>query len=108
MGFSATLELEILFGTSDISRKFNSLLEGAVVAFNVTDKDLRQTVQLQGKVREIIREELPKYEEAHYAKLGESSRRYKDLPDQHFYLITPTSLRFSDVMDWPWTVTQVI
>ncbi|MEO7617300.1 MAG: pyridoxamine 5'-phosphate oxidase family protein, partial [Candidatus Saccharibacteria bacterium] len=83
IGFSATPELGILFGTSDTSRKFSRIHDGAHVSFNVTDKDKRYTVQLKGLVRELSKDELALYEDRHYAKLGEVSRKYKDMPDQH-------------------------
>lgn len=107
VAFSATAELNLVFGTSGTSRKFGRI-QGATVGFNVTDRELRQTVQLQGKAREVAGGELTALEEGHYAKLGQASRRFKDLPDQHFFLITPTGLRFSDCLEDPWTVTQII
>lgn len=108
IGFSATPELGIIFGTSDTSRKFSRVLENDHVSFNVTDRDSRYTIQLKGIVKEIPKSELEPYEEAHYAKLGEYSRKFKDMPDQHFFLITPTWLRFSDCSGFPWTVTTLI
>ena len=108
IGFSATPELDILFGTSDTSRKFSRILQNNLVSFNVTDRDKRYTVQLKGIVKEIPKSELEPYEEDHYAKLGEYSRKFKDMPDKHFFLITPTWLRFSDCSGFPWTVTTLI
>jgi hypothetical protein len=108
VAFSSTPELSVIFGTSDTSRKYQSVFDVSVVGFNVTDRQARLTVQLQGRVREIDGAELELLEAAHYAKLGESSRRFKSLPDQHFLLIEPFSLRFSDCLEEPWTVTQII
>jgi general stress protein 26 len=108
VGFSATSELDIIFGTSDTSRKFSRILENPQVSFNVTDKDQRYTVQLKGTVEEIPKSELEPYEEDHYAKLGDFSRKFKDMPDQHFFLIRPTWLRFSDCSGYPWVLTVVV
>jgi uncharacterized pyridoxamine 5'-phosphate oxidase family protein len=108
IGFSATPELDILFGTSDTSRKFSRIHDNAHVSFNVTDKDKRYTVQLKGLVQEITKDDLSPFEHNHYNKLGEASRKFKDMPDQHFFLITPSWLRFTDCSGYPWAVTELI
>jgi len=107
VAFSATNALHIIFGTSDASRKFGSLRSNPNVGFNVTDVGQRLTVQLTGEVSEIDREAMTKHG-AHYAKLGERSRRFEDLPDQHFFVIRTRLLRFSDCLEEPWTVAEII
>lgn len=108
ISFSATKDLNIIFGTSDTSRKFTAVKARPNVAFNVTNKEHRYTVQLKGQVRELSLEELAPYEDAHYAKLGEASRKFKTMPDQHFFIIEPTYLKFTDCMGFPWAVTTLI
>jgi hypothetical protein len=108
ISFSVSGRLDVIFGTSDESRKFNLIHADPRVGFNVTNDDLRFTVQLKGIVRELTKDELSVFEPAHYAKLGENSRRFRDLPDQHFFLIRPIWLRFSDCKEDPWTTTVLI
>ncbi len=108
ISFSATKDLNIIFGTSDTSRKFTAIKARPNVAFNVTDKESRYTVQLKGKVRELSLEELAPFEADHYAKLGVASRKFKTMPDQHFFIIEPTYLKFTDCSGNPWVITQLI
>ena len=104
VAFSATPNLEIIFGTSDQSRKFPCLTADSHVGFNVTDPIYRLTVQLKGTVREIGGPTLEDHERMHYAKLAEDSRRFRDLPDQHFFRISPIVTQYSDCLQEPWQV----
>lgn len=108
IGFSATKDLQIIFGTSDTSRKFAAIKTNPNAAFNVTDKIRRYTVQLKGQVRELTLEELAPFEDDHYAKLGEASRKFKTMTDQHFFIIDPTYFKFTDCSGYPWAITELI
>ncbi len=108
ISFSATKDLSIIFGTSETSRKFTAIKANPNAAFNITDKDRRYTVQLKGQVRELSLQELVPFEDEHYAKLGEASRKFKTMPDQHFFIIEPTYFKFTDCSSNPWVITQLI
>lgn len=108
VAFSATPQLGIIFGTSDQSYKYRLLHTDHRVAFNVTDWVKRWTVQLKGRVDELSKADLKPFETDHYAKLGTASKRFRDLPDQHFFHIEPHWLRFSDCLEEPWTLTTLI
>jgi hypothetical protein len=107
MAFSSTQGLEIIFGTSNLSRKYSRISADSRVGFNVTDDIKRHTVQMQGLVHELRPEDLKLYEADHYAKLGQSSQRFQDRPNERFFLIQPTSVRFSDCSEDPFLVTVI-
>ena len=108
VAFSATPNLNIFFGTSDSSRKFRLLHNDKRVAFHVTDEVRRFTVQIEGVATELSKAGMQPFEDTHYRKLGDSSKRFKLLPDQHFFAIWTTWLRFSDCIENPWTTTVLI
>lgn len=108
VGFSVMPNLDIIFGTSNDSRKFSCILANKHVSFNVSDEAKRQTIQLKGIVEMIPKPDFDQYENAHYAKIGESFRKFKDAPDREFFIIRPTWLRFSDCSGFPWALSVLI
>jgi hypothetical protein len=106
VAFSSTASFELVFGTSKKSRKYAAITKDPRVGFNVTDVAGRLTLQLKGTVREIGGEELAKLEPNHYTKLGANSARFRDNPDERFFLISPTLVRFSDCSNDPWVITE--
>jgi hypothetical protein len=105
VAFSATPSLEIIFGTSDQSRKFGCLTADARVGFNVTDVNYRLTIQLTGRARELCEREMDRLKADHYQKLGAASERFHGLPGQHFYTISPIEVRFTNCVQEPWETT---
>jgi general stress protein 26 len=57
VGFGQTKELNILFGTSNISQKYNNLKANPKVAFTIGGNSA-ETIQLEGLARELTDDEL--------------------------------------------------
>jgi hypothetical protein len=104
VAFSQTPDLELIIGTDVTSRKAINLDGDTRCAFVVTDPTARYTVQLEATVQKLTADELGHYEAAHFAKLPTSSP-FRDLVGQVYFLLTPTSLKFTDCNPHPWVVT---
>ena len=113
VAFSVTGQLEVIFGTSTASRKYKTFHNHDIalrdrVGFNVTDKERRYTVQLKGVMKELTSNQMALLESDHYDKLGEASKRFKNVDDQAFFIISPRYVVFTDCLEDPWTRTVVL
>lgn len=105
VAFSENGDLQLIIGTSLSSRKYANLQRDPHIAVNVTDAENRLTVQYQGTAKVLSKEEFQARETEHFIKLP-GSLPFKDLPDQVYFLITPTWIRFSDCNPHPWQITE--
>lgn len=106
VAFSATWDMEVIFGTSNESRKFANLLSDPRVAITVTDEVKRYTLQYRGEAEIIDSEVFAHYRWCHFAKLP-GSLKFEGQPDQVYFLVHPRSVRFSDCKPDPWRVTEL-
>jgi hypothetical protein len=106
VAFSENDALQLVIGTSVHSRKSDNLERDSRLAMTVTDPDQRYTVQYEGIARRLSSVEMLSFHDQHYGKLP-GSLPFKDLPDQAFFLITPTYVRFSDCSIHPWLLTEI-
>ncbi len=108
VAFSNNEELEFVIGTSIRTRKAKNIARDSKVAMTITDADKRWTVQLEGDIRELSPEEFDeRYSEKHFSKLP-FSLPFKDIPDQHNYVIIPIHLKMSNVSVHPWKVVEFL
>lgn len=104
--FSETPELEIIISTNKSTHKAKNIATDERVAVTITDEATKRTVQLEGKAKQLSLDEFARYEPHHYKKLP-FSRKFKEIPDQAFYEITPTRLKATDISVFPWVVTEI-
>jgi len=107
VSFSQTSALQFIIGTDIKSRKSVNMQHDGRVALTITDAEKRYTVQATGQAKLIDAQEFEGFADEHYRKLPHSLP-FKDIKDQVHFLITPTSVRFSDCSAWPWVVTELI
>lgn len=105
VGFSQNEKLELLIGTSEVSRKSNNIEHNSVVAFEATDTEKRITVQYHGRARKLTRDEFELRSAAHFKKLP-GSLPFKDIQGQVYILIAPTWVRYSDCNGYPWKIFE--
>ena len=105
VAFSENDALELIIGTSVSSRKYANIVRDPRVAVTVTDTDDRLTVQYQGTAEVLSKAEFMARQTDHFIKLP-GSLPFKDLPDQVYFLIKPTWIRFSDCNPHPWVITE--
>lgn len=105
VGFGQTENFELIFGTDQTSRKATNIADNKNVSV-VIGWDDNGTVQYEGTARRLSGEEADKYAEMYFAK-NPLSKKYKDEPNECYYLITPNWLRFTSLKNYPWDVTEL-
>jgi len=105
VAFSQTDALEIIIGTSDVSRKALNIDNDHRVAFTITDPEQRFTVQTEGYARELGQTAFGAYAEKHFEKLPNSAP-FRDIKGQAYFLLSPRHVRFTDCNPHPWVITE--
>lgn len=104
IGFGHTENLEIIFGTNKSTRKVKNLLVNNSVSIVVNGPEV--TVQYEGIAALLNGEELSNLTKIFFTKLP-SAVKYKDLPGQIYFKVTPTWIRFTDHNKTPGKVTEI-
>lgn len=104
VGFGVTDDLQLIFGTSYTSRKAQNVANNKNVSA-VIGWDRQGTVQYEGTVRQLEDAEVDTYTELYFAK-NTGAKLYKDDPSERYFLISPRWIRFTDVTERPWEVTE--
>ncbi|HVC36562.1 MAG TPA: pyridoxamine 5'-phosphate oxidase family protein [Candidatus Dormibacteraeota bacterium] len=105
VGFGQTENLEIIFGTSKKSRKATNILNSPDVSV-VIGWDEGGTMQYEGKARLLTGDDVDEYPEIYFRKNPEA-RKYRDDPDEIYFLITPTWIRLTEVDKNPWVIHEI-
>lgn len=105
MGFGETDEYEIIFGTSNKSRKYKNLKANNNVSLVFGLGDGLQTVQYEGEAMEVLGDDLEKYTSMYHKKVP-SAAKFKDLPDQSYWVVKPVWMKFTDVSTEPLTIFE--
>lgn len=102
VGFGQTDELELIFGTHRTSRKAKNIQQNPKVsAVTITKK---VTIQYEGTARLLSGEESETYANIYY-KESPAAAKYKDEPNECYFLITPKWIRITNISQYPWDVT---
>ena len=94
MGVVATPELELIFDTVKISRKYPNLKNNLRVAF-VLGCSTEVTVQYEGIAEELAGESLAKYKKIYFAKFTDGPLR-ESWPGITYFVVRPKWVRFAD------------
>lgn len=95
IGFGQTEQLELIFGTSNTSRKYLNIMQNNNVSFVIGWEDDGITIQYEGIAAEIFGEEREKMVALYHTKVP-GAAVFKDLPDQAYFKVTPKWIRCSD------------
>lgn len=97
VAMSQTEALEIVFQTPNSTRKYTNLSKNPHVAIVLGWGSDYTTVQYEGTAREVTDPtERQRLSEAHVAK-NPDSKPYANLPNNKFFVVTPTQIRYSDL-----------
>ncbi len=97
VAFAQTKNLEIIFGTSHTTRKFQNLKINKKVSLVIGwDNKENITVQYEGLAREVKDQEFEVCREIQINK-NQESKKYAFAPDQTYFKITPVWIRYSDI-----------
>ena len=105
VGFGHTEKFELVFGTHLDTRKAQNILKNENVSV-VIGFDHNGTIQYEGKARLLKGDEINQYTEYHFQK-HQKSRQYKDEPNEVYFVIEPTWLRFTEVSYNPWKTSEL-
>jgi uncharacterized pyridoxamine 5'-phosphate oxidase family protein len=94
MGFAVTPELEVIFDTVNISRKYPNLKKNPRVAW-VIGCTTEVTVQYEGVAQELEGEELAKYKKTYFTKFPDGPAR-ESWPGIAYFVVKPKWVRFCD------------
>lgn len=92
VAFVETEKLEIVFGTSNNSRKYQNILKNNRVCF-VIGWSAAGTIQYEGKAQELSKEQSKTYAILQ-AKKNPESAKFADREDQRYFIVRPTWIRF--------------
>lgn len=102
VGFGQTKELELLFGTSNNSRKYENLLTNPHVAFTAGAQS-PETIQFEGIARELDKSEMDLVRDNYWKKNPHAEVHSKN-PDERYFIVKPTWIRYTDLRVDPWDV----
>ncbi|HEY4160833.1 MAG TPA: pyridoxamine 5'-phosphate oxidase family protein [Candidatus Saccharimonadales bacterium] len=92
VGFSQSDKLELLVGTSVLTRKYANVQRNSHVAVVIGDETAE--VQYEGTIQQLGKVELDGLLKGHFEKLPGTTKYLGD-PNQAWFLITPTWLRLT-------------
>jgi uncharacterized pyridoxamine 5'-phosphate oxidase family protein len=104
VGFGQTKNLEIIIGTDNTSRKYQNLTRDPRVAFAI-GSDNGETMQYEGKAREIQADDMHVVEE-NYLKKSPETAKYRQEPTNRYFIVTPTWIRLTDIKANPWNILE--
>src|SRR6185369_299136 len=98
LSISQTDQLELIFQTPNSTRKYTNLQTNPHVAvvFGWSREDYI-TVQYEGVARQVTDADERTRIAAIHVAANPSSKPYADLPDNKFFIVSPTQIRYSEV-----------
>lgn len=99
MAYSQNDKLELIFQTPNTTRKYHNLQHNphmaVVVGWSLDDFI---TLQYEGVAREVVDDQERRLLASPHAAKNEISGRYVDIPENKFFVVSPTSIRYSDII----------
>lgn len=106
VGFVEQENLELVFGTSNTTRKYKNLQANKNVSVVIGWTGEMGTIQYEGVVREIPRDESQHYSKK-LTKKNPESQKYVKENNQRYFIISPTWIRFVDNTATPHAIYEV-
>lgn len=100
VAFVETENLEIVFGTSKVFRKYKNILKNNRVCFVIGWSSDTGTIQYEGKAQELSKEQSKTYAVLQ-AKKNPESAKFADREDQRYFIVKPTWIRFLNNKETP-------
>lgn len=102
IGFGQTENLEIIFGTDILSRKYNNIKHNPSVAIVIGWDDSR-TVQYEGLASELTSNDLQLVRENYWSKNPDAEKYHKN-EGQKYFIVKPNWIRYTDLSKEPWEI----
>lgn len=95
IAFSENENLEIVFGTSSLSRKYKNIQKNNHVSLVIGWSSELGTIQYEGIAKELSTKETAQYATLLVSK-NPDSQKFANREDQRYFLVKPTWIRFLD------------
>jgi len=106
IAFAEKDNLEIIFGTSNLSRKYKNIQKNNNVSLVIGWDSKLGTIQYEGVAEEVPDEQSGEYAALQTAK-NPNSKKFVDKVDQRYFVVTPTWIRFIDNADDPPDIYEI-
>jgi pyridoxine/pyridoxamine 5'-phosphate oxidase len=106
VGFGETDSLEIIFGTSDKSRKAKNLETNPYVSL-VIGWDKLGTLQYEGEASLLTGSDIDRYSAIYFSK-NPYAERLKDNPEEVYFFIKPSWIRLTETDKRPRVIRELI
>jgi general stress protein 26 len=106
VGITETEGLDLIFGTSKLSRKYSNLKSNPQVAVVIVNSEQKATLQYEGVAEELQGDEQVTAREIHIAKHPGSKRHLQD-PQEVFFKIVPRWMRYSNYGSAPHEIFEI-
>lgn len=105
VGFGEQENLELIFGTNNLSRKYKNLKNNPKVAV-VIGWEEKKTLQYEGDAEELGGKELDKFKEIYFKK-NPSAKKYENDSGEAYFKITPKWIRYTELKNDCWEVFEI-
>lgn len=95
IAFAEREDFSLLFGTSNLSRKYKNISTNNKVSFVIGWDPKVGTVQYEGVAREVSESELSEITEILVLK-NIQNQKFVGLPGERYFVVTPTWIRLTD------------
>ncbi len=106
IAFAEKDNLEIVFGTSNTSRKYANLQKNPRVSFVIGWDSAIGTVQYEGVAKELSDVEVGEHADSMILK-NKQTVKFRSRPDQRYFLVKPTWIRLLDMAKHPDEISEI-
>lgn len=104
VGFANNEKFEVIFGTDINTRKSQNIAINPNVALTFNGHEL--TIQYEGTASRLEGAELFDFQKMFFEKMP-SLEKYKELPNQVYYKVTPQWIRYTDHSSNPGKISEI-
>lgn len=105
VGFGENEGLELIFGTTSLTRKYKNLKNDPKVSA-VIGWEENKTLQYEGEAEELEGKELEKFRKIYFKK-NPKAKKYEDEPGEVYFKITPKWIRYTELKNDCWEVFEI-
>lgn len=104
IGFGEAEDLSLIFGTDATTRKYKNIQKNPQVAFTIGMEFI--TVQYEGNASLLAGKEQEMYKKFYFSKTP-SAKKYEGYPNQVYFKVVPTWIRYSDYNKDPEEIFEI-
>ncbi len=106
VGFAEHENLQLIFGTSKLTRKYRNLQKNQNASFVIGWTGNIGTVQYEGVVKELSQEDSKQYSEM-MIKKNPFSKKFAEDPNHRYFIVIPKWIRITDMSVQPMKIDEI-